>query len=212
MVSAATVAMLLANDVWAVYGIAVGVENPHGEFEPNPMARADEMNTESVPFETPSVMTPSQKLSQAVSTDTVATPLDINQPSVTTTAPSVASTSSMPSLLSTPIPTSTTAPVEDLETGVKIGIGVVAGFVGIALILILIELCYLRRRRQEKALQRAVEEVESRERALNKDSEEIVVLESRISIHFDDASSDEDDDTEQQERGRNGMSLPRREY
>ncbi|KAJ4356181.1 uncharacterized protein N0V89_004211 [Didymosphaeria variabile] len=91
---------------------------------------------------------------------------------------------------SSPASTPTAAPVDQLETGVKIGIGVLAGFLGLILIAVLVEACYLRRRRREKALQRAVQEVESGERAEMalanlKGSEEIVVLESRTAIVYD---------------------------
>ncbi|KAL1606782.1 hypothetical protein SLS60_004189 [Paraconiothyrium brasiliense] len=122
---------------------------------------------------------------------------------------------------SSPASTPTTAPVDQLETGVKIGISILAGFLGLALIVFFVEACYLRRRRREKALQRAVQEVESGERAERaladlKGSEEIVVLESRVSIVFDDVTdvSDEDGDDDGEETGRgrvrNGLSLPRR--
>lgn len=125
-----------------------------------------------------------------------------DQPSATL----VASASSSPS-----IPTPTTQPTGGLDTGAKVGIGIVSGFVGIVLILFLAEACYLRRKRREKALERAVNEIERGERNLTKGSEEIIVLESRVSIVFQDASEDEDEEPERG-RGRNGLSLPRRMY
>lgn len=46
------------------------------------------------------------------------------------------------------------------------------------------------------------------ERGGFKDSEERIVLESRVSIVFDEDPSDD----EEEERGRHGMSLPRRTW
>lgn len=50
------------------------------------------------------------------------------------------------------------------------------------------------------------------ERAADKGSEERIVLESRVSIVFQEDPDEEeyDGDGEQEERGRAGMSLPRR--
>jgi hypothetical protein len=99
-----------------------------------------------------------------------------------------------------------------LETGVKIGVGLVAGIFGAALIAYFVEIFYLRRRRRERALGRAVEEVERGEMSsADKANEDIVVLESRVSIVFDDGPESED---ELRDRGRtrNGLSLPRRIY
>jgi hypothetical protein len=164
-------------------------------------------------------------LTRAVSLAATDSATGIEQPSATETipfnTPSPTGFLSPPTLtpdLSTasPISTPPTQPVDQLETGVKIGISVLGGFLGLVLIVFLLETCYLRRRRQEKAFQRAVDEVERGERAEQalaslKGSEEIVVLESRVSIVFDDVSEDEYEEELERGRARNGMSLARRD-
>ncbi|KAF1962897.1 hypothetical protein CC80DRAFT_588390 [Byssothecium circinans] len=97
----------------------------------------------------------------------------------------------------------TAQPTKELRTGLKVGIGIAVGLLSVVLILVAYHTCFLRRRRQERALQRAVDEVE---RGTDKVNEERVVLESRISIVFEDEY-----DQEEEERGRHGFSLPRRE-
>lgn len=74
----------------------------------------------------------------------------------------------------------------------------------------LLEVCYLRRKRRERAMQNAVEEVE---RGTGKGSEERIVLESRVSIVFDEEAceGESEEDEDEDEGPRNGMSLPRRE-
>jgi len=64
----------------------------------------------------------------------------------------------------------------------------------------------MRRRKRENALRRAVAEVE---RGMNKNSQERIILESRVSIVIEDIDPEEEELEEN--RGRNGMSLPRRE-
>lgn len=76
------------------------------------------------------------------------------------------------------------------------------GVLVIALLIVMVEACYLRKKRRERALQRAVDEVE---RGIDKGSHERIVLESRVSIVFEDEEQEEE-----VERGRSGMSLPRR--
>ena len=80
----------------------------------------------------------------------------------------------------------------------------------IVLVFVAAEAFYLRRKRRQRSLERAVEEVE---RGSNKGSEERIVLESRVSIivEVDDNEGDSEDEEEIRGRGRNGMSLPRRE-
>lgn len=82
--------------------------------------------------------------------------------------------------------------------------------VSLALIIVIIfEIVYFRRRRREKAILNAIDQVE---RAADKGSEERIVLESRVSIVFQEDPDEEeyDGDGEEEERGRAGMSLPRR--
>jgi hypothetical protein len=158
---------------------------------------------------------------RAVSPTATESVTGVRQPSATETVPFntpfatglLSPTSITPGLESASTPP--TQPVDQLETGVKIGMSVLGGFLGLALIAFLLEACYLRRRRREKAFQRAVEEVERGERAEQalaslKGSEEFAVLESRVSIVFDDGSEDEYEEPERG-RARNGMSLARRD-
>jgi hypothetical protein len=119
-----------------------------------------------------------------------------------------------------------------LRTGASIGIGIGVS----AFILIIGSIAcgvpYLRNRRRARALERAVEEVE-RGIEMHKDvsqksvseSKENMVLESRVEIVVEDSESESgavdrwdgwdaswEDEDDEMERGRKGMSLPRREY
>ena len=115
-------------------------------------------------------------------------------PSSAPASPATATASSLPAPAA--------KPTVDLNTGVKIGIGTAVGVLVIALLIVMVEACYLRKKRRERALQRAVDEVE---RGIDKGSHERIVLESRVSIVFEDEEQEEE-----VERGRSGMSLPRR--
>jgi hypothetical protein len=102
-------------------------------------------------------------------------------------------------------PAPTAKQTQDLSKEAKIGLEVSLGILALALaLLVMVDWFYLRKRRQERALVNAVHEVE---RGGFKGSEERIVLESRVSIVFDEDSTD---DEEEEERGRHGMSLPRR--
>ncbi|KAF2639175.1 hypothetical protein P280DRAFT_508320 [Massarina eburnea CBS 473.64] len=123
----------------------------------------------------------------------------------------VTTTSGIPTntVIPTASPVPTTQPTKQLRTGLKVGIGIAVGLLGVVLILIIFESCFLRHRRQQKALQRAVDEVE---RGADKENEERIVesqermvLESRVSIVVEDEF-----DSEEEERGRHGLSLARR--
>jgi hypothetical protein len=80
----------------------------------------------------------------------------------------------------------------------------------VAIIMVVVEVCFLRHRRQERALQRAGNDIEH---GLNKENEVIMVLESRVSIVVvdEDEEDDEGDETDEEERGRHGFSLPQRD-
>ena len=76
------------------------------------------------------------------------------------------------------------------------------GLVAIAIAIFgALEACYWRRKRRERKLKNAVEEVEQ---GVVKENDERIVLESRVSIVFQEDGWEGDG-------GRNGMSLPRRE-
>lgn len=108
-----------------------------------------------------------------------------------------------PTLTPTPSsPALAQKPKVDLETGVRIGIGISAGVFGIVILIASFEAFYLRKWRQKRAMRRAVAEVEN---GAAKDSRERIVLESRVSIVIED-----EEQSDEAERGRNGMSLPRR--
>jgi hypothetical protein len=91
---------------------------------------------------------------------------------------------------------------QGLGNGTKIGIGIAVGVLCLLVLLVALEACYMRKKRRERALQRAVDEVES---GVDKGSIERIVLESRVSIVFEDENQDDEE-----ERGRTGMSLQRR--
>jgi hypothetical protein len=117
-----------------------------------------------------------------------------------------------------------------LSTNAKIGISVAAGALFLlAVFLALLEVCYFRRKRRERAVLNAIEQVERGggvDKGSAHESEERIVLESRVSIVFDDGGENEEDGVEdgyegegedeygddETDGGRNGMSLPRRVY
>lgn len=122
----------------------------------------------------------------------------------TPTVAEISSNTPTPTMRSMPSPSKPVQkPRVDLETGVKIGIGISAGLIGIVILIASFETLYLAKRRRKRAMQRAVAEVES---GTAKESQERIVLESRVSIIVEQEDQDEED-----ERGRNGMSLSRRE-
>ncbi|KAF2257156.1 hypothetical protein BU26DRAFT_499703 [Trematosphaeria pertusa] len=203
VLSSLVVAMLLCNDVWEVYGVAVGSESLCmtciSEFSGSIVSRMMR-NATMAPFETPSAL--SRPLSLA-SPPPLLTTASFASSTGGSTLPNSISTTLAVAVASSTAPSATAKPNHELPTSAKIGIGAVVGVLGLALFLVAFEACYLRRRRRTRALERAVEEVE---RGMDKGSEERIVLESRVSIVFEDDGHEE----EEQERGRNGMSLPRR--
>jgi hypothetical protein len=130
------------------------------------------------------------------------------------------------------VPSNTHISTHGLNTAAKISIGI-GVTISIFLIAFLIYgIPYVRNRRCERALQRAVDEVE-RGIEMHKDvshgsvsqSKENMVLESRVEIVVGDYESERgvvdtwdgwdaswEDEDDELERGRKGMSLPRREY
>ncbi|KAJ4369069.1 hypothetical protein N0V83_006152 [Neocucurbitaria cava] len=121
----------------------------------------------------------------------------------------------------------------NLSTAAKAGIILGITIFFLSVFLILFEFGYLRRKRRERALQRAIEEVERggglemRKRIVESnemsESKENMVLESRVEIVVDDGGEESDgdgdsvwdtgmEDDDEMWRGRQAMSLPRREY
>jgi hypothetical protein len=129
-------------------------------------------------------------------------------------------------------PANNSLPTRGLSTGASIGIGIgVAAFI-LIIGAIACGVPYFRNRKRTRALERAVEEVE-RGIEMHKDashesvgeSKENMVLESRVEIVVEDSESESgavdrwdgwdaswEDEDDEMERGRKGMSLPRREY
>lgn len=120
-----------------------------------------------------------------------------------------------------------------LNIGTKIAIGIGSGILLLLLAYIVLETCYLYKRRAGKAMQKAVSEVEAGGELDNRtgiEIKEMIVLESRVEIVVEsegedgwDADMEDDDDEEEEEEGggdddedrgrtRNAMSLPRRVY
>jgi hypothetical protein len=94
----------------------------------------------------------------------------------------------------------------------------------LVLLLLGVGVCWIRRRRRQRAMQRAVEEVEKGGMgeaeevgdAVVKNDGEMMVLESRISIIVVDDGDDESyegdvEEVEEDERGRHGVSSKRRD-
>ncbi|KAF2712014.1 hypothetical protein K504DRAFT_452267 [Pleomassaria siparia CBS 279.74] len=125
-----------------------------------------------------------------------------------------------------------TLPATGLSTEAKIGIGITLGLLGLALICVgILEMCCLRRKRRERSIRNAIEEVESggksrieMAKGSRTGSEKRVVFESRVSIVVDGQCDDYFERRWEEvghgiwvggdsnlEAGRNGMLLPRRE-
>jgi low affinity Fe/Cu permease len=119
------------------------------------------------------------------------------------------------------------------STGAKAGIGIGVAISVLLVAFLIFGIPYLRSRQRTRALQRAVDEVE-RGTEMHKatshvsmtigESKENMVLESRVEIVVADDESDRDvvaawdgwdatwEEGDDMERGRKGMSLPRRAY
>jgi hypothetical protein len=182
-------------------------------------------------------------LIEVSSLDTPATALHWNKSTLsipTSTRSSKSGTSSEDVLSALPRSEGQAATSSHLSTAAKAGIITASVAVFLLLSFLILEYTYLGKKRRERALQRAVEEVE-RGTELNDtsaiESKENMVLESRVEIVVDggdESDSDERWDTEsgwdagtdgetsdgdlgewghgrRWERGRSGMSLPRRE-
>jgi hypothetical protein len=126
-----------------------------------------------------------------------------------------------------------TSSTHRLSTSAKVGVGIGIAAAIIILIMLIFGLNYLNSRRRAQAMQRAINEVERgtemrktvrRESDTTGEGKENMVLESRVEIVVGDDHSERDvvaswdgwnatwDVNDEVERGRKGMSLPRREY
>ncbi|KAH9865202.1 hypothetical protein IAQ61_009149 [Plenodomus lingam] len=206
-------AMFFSSDVWAVYATS-GSSTP---------------STQPSPFTTPSTAIPQNDMT-ATSTTT------IKLSSTPTSRPSLNATSA--NLSVPPVSLQNSTSFANLSAPVRAAI--ISGFtiLILSLFFILLEVGYLRHKRRERALRRAVEEVERDAGVELKTmvesrsaSKENMVLESQVEIVVVSEEGDSDADwegnmsddgggweadMEDEERGRgggrNGMSLPRREY
>ncbi|KAF2740957.1 hypothetical protein EJ04DRAFT_547941 [Polyplosphaeria fusca] len=134
--------------------------------------------------------------------------------SISTNIAGVSLTDSSSSEATSPLSTPSTQQPKGMRPEVKLGIALTIVFLVLLLLVIVIfNALIIRRRRREKDVQHALNEVEEN---TAKESQERVVLESRVSIVFvdDDTEGEEEEEEEEEERGRarNGMSLPRRDH
>jgi hypothetical protein len=125
------------------------------------------------------------------------------------------------------------SPISSLETGPKIGIGFGVAVALLLILFLIFGIPHIRQRRHVRALRRAVEEVEhgiEMQKAAGQSNEDVdenkenMVLESQVEIVVGDDESERDvvdnwdgwdatwEEEDDLERGRKGMSLPRRLY
>ncbi|KAF1945150.1 hypothetical protein EJ02DRAFT_500897 [Clathrospora elynae] len=229
-------------NVWAVYGIGAGVVGRDGEH-----SGCTSCIAQTSPSTTTSAQTSSFGTPLPASYITTATVFQLSIPTAqpsNDTATSPGHPPHGPLQIPPPSPSSLSpSTLAHLSTAVKAGIITASIIVFLLICLILFGYTYLHRKRRERALQRAVEEVERgtelKGMSLSEsgESKENMVLESRVEILVDgetetdneegwDGENEWDADTDGQdsdgdlgewgrgrawERGRNGMSLPRRE-
>ncbi|KAH7392764.1 hypothetical protein BKA66DRAFT_547666 [Pyrenochaeta sp. MPI-SDFR-AT-0127] len=232
------VAMLFSNSVWAMYGIGVAPRTPQETICVSCTFVIGNSTTvlrsQPSPFETPlPVSREDISITPSFSTS-------LPQPTTkTATSPTNTIHYTDNTLNGAPKPETLSTDFAALSTAAKAGIITGVSIFFLIIFLILFELGYMRRKRRERALQRAIEEVERGDIEMHKsgssegsESKENMVLESRVEIVVDeesDVEEDEDgweadgewddgfDDREVgvdrgRERGRCAMSLPRREY
>ncbi|KAF2258732.1 hypothetical protein CC78DRAFT_621570 [Lojkania enalia] len=193
--------MLLSHQIWAVYGVIVEAKETcltcnSTSTRPRPVLSPTATDPLSTSFIRVSSSPPS--LSNTFST----------RPSHNVMLSSTyISTRLQSSALTTAAPVTSVPPDPQVHQNnglsheAKLGVGVTVAVLVTCLAFVMIfDACYLKRKRRERDVQYALSEIEG---GRGKESQERTVLESRVSIVFDDEESDE-------ESGRNGMSLPRR--
>ncbi|KAH7090561.1 hypothetical protein FB567DRAFT_626520 [Paraphoma chrysanthemicola] len=215
-----TFAAMSFSDIWAVYGVALPAQESEtielADFTTTPSAASTTVPTLTAVFEKPALASV--------------------QPSVKSTSSSL---TSVATASSTPhsIPSDTSPHATPLLSNAAIlGIGIGSAVLFLITLFFLFGLPYFRRARRGRALQRAIDEVE-RGIEMRKTgpsemsaSKENMVLESRVEIIMDEDDERERDlvdvvgrwdgwdangdaeELEEWERGRKGMSLPRREW
>ncbi|KAL6703293.1 hypothetical protein ACN47E_010000 [Coniothyrium glycines] len=209
--------MLVSSDIWAVYGVDVRVRYATESscvactVAGTAYRTLNATQTHTLPFESPLPATTHPSSSTPAATQTpdalLAPPASSHEP---------------PSTYAT------------LDTPAKAGLIAGASLLTLLAFFIVLEFAYLRRKRRERALRQAIEEVERGEQGLemkvwpssagdveSTETKENLVLESRVEILVDgeDSSSDEEgwgadvedsEDEDERGRGRKGLSLPRR--
>ncbi|KAH7116768.1 hypothetical protein B0J11DRAFT_583481 [Dendryphion nanum] len=194
--------ILISNNVWEVYGVDVasdGVCITCSELAPVPTQPS------AISLQSPvSVASyPSPPLAAAYPTASSLTTRTIrDDPTV-----GISSASTLSSALPASGVPKSQAPaaklIDGLSTGAKAGIGLALGILGFALVSIIVyDARFFKKKRRERAMMNAVQEVESA--GSMRQNDERVVLESRVSIVIEDPNEDDP------EVGRNGLSLPRR--
>ncbi|KAF2036345.1 hypothetical protein EK21DRAFT_106447 [Setomelanomma holmii] len=215
-------ATMLFGDIWAVYGIALPTPGTKVVSFEEP-AKIPDLASSPIPTHTTVFVTPALA-SQPPPSDATR----LSDHITVTTSPN-----------STPTPTETALPPSTpfLSTPAILGISISSALLLLITLFLVCGLPYVRRKRRGRALQRAVEEVERgiemrKTGALDvTGSKENMVLESQVEIFMHDGHGDERDsdmvdmvgrwdgwdasgdlEEEEWERGRKGMSLPRREW
>ncbi|KAF2466019.1 uncharacterized protein BDR25DRAFT_345886 [Lindgomyces ingoldianus] len=186
--------------VWVVYGIVVKADESRQAR--NPGITPSKGSAVSIPPLFTHSPSPSDSLPPLLAE---ATPyLSFAKPAVMTAYTFIESSRSSISSSSVHLATFTpSAPTvkqtKGLSNEAKVGVGVSVGVLGFVVVFVgVIDACCLRGKRRERGVEYARGEVE---RGTSKETEEHIVLESRVEVVF----ADED------EGGRNGISLARRD-
>ncbi|KAF3047969.1 hypothetical protein E8E12_002925 [Didymella heteroderae] len=182
--------MLFSNNIWAAYGIRTAPEESFEMQNLNHLAQRATAAEPSLVVDTSTAPTPSTSKPTASSTTTPQT--------TTTFEPAVPIAPS-----ASPATPSSFRLSPAAIAGLCIGIGVLVVLAGY----IALEVCVLRRRRRERALRRAVEEVENG--SIRSDSVRSEVK-SREEFVVDEKNVHADEEIWSVEEGRKGLSLPRR--
>ncbi|KAF2116649.1 hypothetical protein BDV96DRAFT_630984 [Lophiotrema nucula] len=216
-INALIIVMLLSNNVWAIYGVFLDARQTCSNCNVLSSTLSIPANSTALVSRTTSLEISFSSL-KIPATASFLPPHNVSGPLSTSTIRSTLVASQQPPFRTGP-PASTAEASSGLSPQAKIGIGVAGGILGLVLVFaLLFDACYLRRKRRERDVQYALNEVEG---GTVKESQERIVLESRVSIVFEEEEEEEEegyegeleddaDDEDEEDRGRNGMSLPRR--